>query len=50
MFFHVNYIKTDTGIIASFSYYAETFGVSHITISNGATIGETDILENDVQG
>lgn len=50
MFFHVNYIKTDTGVIVSFSYYAETFGVSHITISNGATIGETDILESDVQG
>ena len=50
MFFHVNYLKTDTGVIVSFSYYAETFGVSHITISNGATIGETDILESDVQG
>ena len=50
MFFHVNYIKTDTGVIANFSYYAETFGVSHITISNGATIGNTDILESDVQG
>lgn len=50
MFFHTNYIKTDTGVIVSFSYYAETFGVSHITISNGATIGETDILESDVQG
>ena len=50
MFFHANYLKTDTGVIVSFSYYAETFGVSHITISNGATIGETDILENDVQG
>ena len=50
MFFHVNYIKTDTGVIVSFSYYAETFGVSHITISNGATIGETNILESDVQG
>ena len=50
MFFHVNYIKTDTGVIVSFSYYAETFGVSHITISNGATVGNTDILESDVQG
>ncbi len=49
MFFHVNYIKTDTGVIVSFSYYAETFGVSHITISNGATIGGTSVLENDVQ-
>lgn len=50
MFYHVNYLKTDTGIFVSFSYYAETFGVSHITISNGATIGETNILETDVQG
>lgn len=50
MFFHANYIKTDTGVIVSFSYYAETFGVSHITISNGATVGNTDILESDVQG
>jgi len=50
MFFHANYLKTDTGVIVSFSYYAETFGVSHITISNGATIGETDIRESDVQG
>ena len=49
MFFHVNYIKTDTGVIVNFSYYAETLGVSHITISNGATIGETSVLENDVQ-
>ena len=50
MFFHINYIKTDTGVIVSFSYYAETFGVSHITISNGATIGNTDIFESDIQG
>jgi len=50
MFFHANYLKTDTGVIVSFSYYAETFGVSHITISNGATIGGTNILESDVQG
>lgn len=50
MFYHVNYLKTNTGLIVSFSYYAETFGVSHITISNGATVGNTDILESDVQG
>ena len=50
MFFHINYIKTDTGVIVSFSYYAETFGVSHITISNGATVGNTDIFESDIQG
>jgi hypothetical protein len=50
MFFHANYLKTDTGVIVSFSYYAETFGVSHITISNGATMGETNILESDVIG
>jgi len=50
MFYRVNYLKTNTGVIVSFSYYAETFGVSHITISTGATIGETNILENDVQG
>ena len=50
MFYRVNYIKTNTGVIVNFSYYAETFGVSHITISNGATVGNTDILESDVQG
>lgn len=48
MFYRINYIKTETGLIISFSYYAETFGVSHITISNGATVGETEFLEEDV--
>ena len=50
MFHHVNYLKTNTGLIVSFSYYAETLGVNHITISTGATIGGTNILESDVIG
>ena len=50
MFYHTNYIKTNTGVIVSFSYYAETLGVSHITITGGATIGETNFTESNVQG
>ncbi len=48
MFYRVNYIKIDTGIIKSLTYYAETFGVSHITIQNAATFGNEEILEEDV--
>jgi hypothetical protein len=50
MFYRINYIKTDTGVIVKFSYYAETFAVSHLTITNGATFGETEFFEEDVQG
>ena len=48
MFYRINYIKTDTGIITSLTYYAETFGVSHITIQDAATFGDEEILEEDV--
>ena len=50
MFYHSNYIKTNTGVIVNLSYYAETLGVSHITISNGVKIGSTDFSESDVIG
>ena len=50
MFYRVNYIKTDTGIIVNFTYYAETFAVSHLSIQNGATFGETEFFESDIQG
>lgn len=49
MFYRINYLKTNTGVIENFSYYAETFGVSHLTISTGVTIGDTNFLESDVQ-
>lgn len=50
LFYRINYLKTNTGTFSSLSYYAETFGVSHLTISTGVTIGETNFLEEDVQG
>lgn len=50
MFYRVNYIKTNTGVIANFTYYAETFAVSHLSVQNGATFGETEFFESDIQG
>ena len=49
MFYRINYIKTDNGIIINFTYYAETFAVSHLSIQNGATFGETEFFESDIQ-
>lgn len=49
MFYRINYIKTDTGIIVNFTYYAETFAVSHLSVQNGATFGETEFFESDIQ-
>lgn len=48
LFYHINYIRTNTGKIVRFSYYAETLAADHFTINTGATFGSTDILENDV--
>ena len=48
LFYHINYIKTDTGLITTFSYYAETLAVDHFTIYNGVTFGDTNILENNI--
>ena len=50
LYYHINYIKTDTGLINTFSYYAETLAADHFTVLNGATFGETDILESNVIG
>lgn len=49
LFYHQNYISVDLGIITSFTYYAETFGVKHLTASDGITMGQTNIIEQDVQ-
>ena len=49
LFYHQNYISVDLGVITSFTYYAETFGVSHLTASDGITMGQTNIVEQDVQ-
>lgn len=49
LFYHQNYISVDLGIITSFTYYAETFGVKHLTTSDGITMGRTNIVEQDVQ-
>ena len=49
LFYHQNYISVDLGIITSFTYYAETFGVKHLTTSDGITMGQTNIIEQDVQ-
>ncbi len=48
LFYHVNYFLVENGIIKSFTYYAETFRVEHLTIGAGATFGETDFFENDI--
>lgn len=48
LFYHINYFLVDNGLISTFTYYAETLAVSHITIRNGATFGETDFFESDV--
>ena len=50
MFYRINYIKIDNGVIANFTYYAETFAVSHLSVQNGATFGETEFFESDIQG
>lgn len=49
LFYHQNYISVDLGVITSFTYYAETFGVTHLTTSDGITMGQTNIIEQDVQ-
>ena len=48
MFYHMNYIKINNGIIDSLTYYAETLAVSHLTVQSGITLGEADFIENDV--
>lgn len=49
LFYHINYLKTETGQITRFVYYAETLSVTHLTIQDGATFGETDFFESDIQ-
>ena len=48
LFYHTNYIKTNNGLITTFTYYAETLAADHFTVYNGVTFGNTDILENNV--
>ena len=49
LFYHNNIISTNLGVITSFTYYAETFGVKHLTIQDGVTFGNTHVLEQDIQ-
>lgn len=50
MFYNINYILVDNGEIINFTYYAETLSVNHLTVQDGATFGETEIFEENVQG
>ena len=45
---YVNYFFIDGGYLKTLSYYAQTLRVQHLTIDNGITFGETNILESDV--
>ena len=50
LFYHTNYLHINHGEIVNFSYYAETFAVSHLTISNGITFGDNQITESSISG
>ena len=50
LFYHTNYLHINHGEIVNFSYYAETFAVSHLTVSNGITFGDNQITESSVSG
>ena len=50
LYYHNNYFQCgEGGIILSFTYYAETLGVNHITLYDGMKFGNTHIVEQDVQ-
>ena len=48
LFYHINYFLTESGVIKSLTYYAETLMVEHLTIGSGITFGEEDIFEEDI--
>ena len=50
LFYHTNCLHINHGEIVNFSYYAETFAVSHLTISNGITFGDNQITESSITG
>ena len=50
LFYHCNHFHVNSGEIIKFSYYAETFALSHLTITNGITFGDNQITENTVNG
>lgn len=50
LFYHTNCLHINHGEIVNFSYYAETFAVSHLTISNGITFGNNQITESTITG
>ena len=47
---YVNYFFIDDGYLKTLSYYAQTLRVQHITIDNGISFGDTNILESDIIG
>lgn len=48
MYYHNNYFYCQDGTILSFTYYAETLAVSHITVRDGIKFGSTHITEENV--
>lgn len=49
LFYQNNYVYVNNGIITDLSYSAETLAVTHLTIRDAVTFGDTDIKEVDVQ-
>lgn len=50
LYYHTNYfVCEEGGIILSFTYYAETLGVNHITLYDGMKFGNIHINEDNVQ-
>ena len=49
MLYHSNYVYVNNGILTDLTYSAETLAVTHLTIYDGVSFGETNIFETDVQ-
>lgn len=45
---YVNYFFVDGGQLKELSYYAQTLAVNHLTVHDGISFGDTNILESDV--
>lgn len=48
--YRVNYFFVENGLLQELKYYAETFAVQHLTVQNGITYGDTNVLESDIIG
>lgn len=49
-FYHHNYFWVNNGKIVSLTYEAETFAVTHLTIYDSVSFGNTNIQENNIIG